>query len=171
MNYLIAVLKKRIQAEDAYSALARAKLPIHQVEILGDGFKNADDFGLINPNQQALKQAKKLMTWLIPFGFGAGYLFNLLTQITIVSWGNDFVNYLIGGLFGAGAGALGALIVGVIIGWTVASGDAIAYRNRLNAGKYLIIVKGSDEIINQATKVLCQFELENIQGYRKPALG
>ncbi|PLZ97639.1 hypothetical protein CI594_12515, partial [Fischerella thermalis CCMEE 5196] len=41
------------------------------------------------------------------------------------------------------------------------------YRNRLNEGKYLIVVQGSDSIHRQATRILRQFEPENIQGYKE----
>lgn len=47
----------------------------------------------------------------------------------------------------------------------VGSGDALAYRNRLNAGKYLVVVKGTEDLTRQATRVLRSFEPENIQGY------
>jgi hypothetical protein len=168
MNYLIAVLSERQQAEQAYSSLENEGLPMEQVTILGNGYQSADEFGLIDPNQQAGTQAKQLVTWLIPFGFVAGYLFNWLTGIEIFGWAGGFGNHLIGGLLGAASGALGAVVMGGAAGWTVGSGDALAYRNRLNAGKYLIVTKGSDELIQKATRILRQFEPENLQGYREP---
>jgi hypothetical protein len=48
---------------------------------------------------------------------------------------------------------------------TTGSGDALPYRNRLKEGKYLIVVKGSESLTKQATRILRQFEPENIQGY------
>ena len=60
---------------------------------------------------------------------------------------------------------MGAFIVGRLVGWTTASGDAIAYRNRLNLGKYLIIAEGTDELVRRATSILNRFQPENIQGY------
>ncbi|MDI9637576.1 hypothetical protein QM565_17735 [Geitlerinema splendidum] len=167
MNYLVAVLSDRIQAEQAYSALEQEGLPANQVDILGKGYKSADEYGLINPNKQAIKGATRLVYWLIPFGFAAGYLFNILTGITIIP-GGGFLNPIIGGFLGAASGALGAFVVGGRVGLTVGSGDALPYRNRLNAGKYLIIVKGSEELTRQATRILRQFEPENLQGYSEP---
>ncbi len=168
MNYLVAVLPDRIKAEEAYSALEKEGLPTHQVDILGNGYKSADEYGLIDPNQQARKGATRLVYWLIPFGFAAGYAFNLLTGIEIIPAGG-VINPLIGGLLGAASGALGAFVSGGSTGLTVGSGDALPYRNRLNAGKYLIVVKGTEELTRQATRVLRQFEPENIQGYAKPS--
>lgn len=167
MNYLVAVLPDRNSAEEAYFALEKEGLPTAQVDILGRGYKSADQYGLIDPNKQAAKGAKRLVYWLIPFGFVAGYAFNWLTGIEILPIGS-FGNHLFGGLLGAASGALGAYIVGGGVGLTVGSGDALAYRNRLNAGKYLIVVKGTEELTRQATRILRQFEPENIQGYAEP---
>ena len=168
-NYLVAVLPDRIQAEAAYLALQQANLSIEQLDILGRGYKTADEFGLINPNDEAAKQMDQLANWVVPFGFAAGYLFNLLTGIEIISWLGEVGNHILGGLFGAAAGAFGAFTTGALSGWTVGSGDAIAYRNRLNAGKYLIIAKGTEVFVEEATQLLRQYGPENLQGYVEPA--
>lgn len=169
MNYLIAVLSDRIQAEAAYSALEQAELPAGQISILGRGYQTADEFGLIDPNQEAATRSRRLAYRLIPFGFVAGYVFNLLTGIEILSWASGITNHIVGGILGAASGALGALFVGGAVGWTVGSGDALPYRNRLNAGKYLVVVEGNDALVQRATQVLRQFEPENLQGYVVPA--
>ena len=168
MNYLVAVLSDRLKAEAAYSALQNDRVPMEQVSILGQGYKSADEFGLIDPNQQAAKRSKQLAYWLIPFGFAAGYMFNVLSGIEIFSTLGAIGNHLLGGVLGAASGALGALVVGGAVGWTVGSGDALPYRNRLNAGKYLIVVRGNEILVNQATQVLRQFEPETLQGYVEP---
>ncbi|GAB4227110.1 MAG: hypothetical protein Kow00121_55680 [Elainellaceae cyanobacterium] len=168
MSYLIAVLSNRIQTEDAYRTLLKDGIQTDHVTILGNGYQSADEFGFIEPNQQAAKQSRRLSYWVIPFGYLAGYAFNWLTGITIIEQIGAVGNHILGGVFGAGAAALGALLVGGAVGWTTGSGDALAYRNRLNAGKYLIVVKGPEEIIQQATRILRQFEPENLQGYTEP---
>jgi hypothetical protein len=164
MNYLVAVLPDRMQAEAAYSALEQEGLPDNQVDILGNGYKSADEYGLIDPNQQ-LRAGQIRFNWLIPFGFAAGYVFNLLTGIMLFPAIGSLGNHLVGGLLGAVAGGLGAYFVGGGAGLAVGSGDALPYRNRLDAGKYLIVVKGTEDLTRQATRVLRQFEPENIQGY------
>lgn len=60
MNYLVAVLPDRIQAEKAYSTLEKEGLPTNQIDILGKGYKSADEYGFIEPNQQAKKGATHL---------------------------------------------------------------------------------------------------------------
>lgn len=167
MEYLIAVLSNRIQAEEAYSSLEKEGLQMDKITILGKGYQSADEFGLIEPNKQAGKQVKQLIYWLIPFGFVAGYAFNVLTGIEIFTLGPTG-SHIIGGVLGATSGALGALLTGGAVGLTSGSGDALAYRNRLNDGKYLIVVKGTEDLTRKATRVLRQFEPENIQGYTEP---
>lgn len=165
MNYLIAVLADRIAAEAAYIALEQDGIPIDKVTILGKGYKTADEFGLIDPNEQAKKQSRLMAFWLVPFGFFGGLTFNLITGLNTFPWAGEVGNAVIGGLLGAGSGAMGAVVVGGGVGLLVGSGDALPYRNRLNAGKYLIVVQGTEAITRQATRVLRQFEPENIQGY------
>ena len=165
MNYLVAVLSDRIQAEAAYSALEKEGLPLDKVTILGRGYKSADEFGLIDPNEQAIKQVKLMATWLIPFGFVAGVGFSLSTNLNTFAWAGEIGNHVIGGILGAGSGLLGSIFAGGGTGLVFGGGDALPYRNRLNAGKYLVVVKGSETLIRQATSILRQFEPENIQGY------
>ena len=169
MNYLVAVLADRIQAEAAYLALEKEGVPIDKVSILGKGYKSADEFGLIDPNEQAKKQSQLMSYWLVPFGFVAGVTFNLLTDLNTFPWAGELGNRLIGGLLGAGAGAMGSLFAGGGIGLVLGSGDALPYRNRLNAGKYLVVVQGSESVTRQATRILRSFEPENLQGYREEA--
>ncbi|UZQ53838.1 hypothetical protein OOK60_15280 [Trichothermofontia sichuanensis B231] len=165
MNYLVAVLRDRIQAEEAYSALEAADLPMQQISIIGRGYKSADEFGLLDPAEQAQKQAKLMAVWLIPFGFAAGVTFSLITHLDTFAWAGDLGNHLVGGLLGALAGAMGSVFVGGGAGLALGSGDALPYRNRLKAGRYLIVVKGTPTLTEKATRILRQFEPENLQGY------
>lgn len=165
MNYLVTVLPDRIQAEAAYLALEKEGVPIEQVTILGKGYKSADEFGLVDPKEQAVKQARLMAVWLVPFGFAAGVAFNILTGLDTFAWAGKIGNHLIGGLLGAGAAAMGSLFAGGGTGLVFGGGDALPYRNRLNAGKYLIVVKGPESLTRQATRILRQFEPEDIQGY------
>jgi hypothetical protein len=63
---------------------------------------------------------------------------------------------------------MGSVIVGGGVGLLVGGRDALPYRNRLKAGKYLIVVTGSESSTRQATRILRQFEPESLQGYQSP---
>ncbi|MBH8560768.1 hypothetical protein I8748_00885 [Nostoc sp. CENA67] len=162
MNYLVAVLQDRIQAEAAYLALEKEGI---QSTILGKGYKSADEFGLIDPREQAKKQARLMAFWLIPFGFFAGFTFSVITGLDTFAWAGEIGNHIIGGLLGAVSGGMGSVFVGGGVGLVVGSGDALPYRNRLEVGKYIVVVQGSETLTRQATRILRQFEPENIQGY------
>jgi hypothetical protein len=167
MNYLVAVVPDRITAEAAYTALESAGIPMESTNIVGKGYKSADEIGFIDPLQQARHGFNHEVSWLVPFGFVAGYIFNVLTGIQLLEIG-AFGNHILGGILGAASGALGAYLVGGGIGLTIGSGDALPYRNRLKAGKYLIVVRGQEDLTRQATPILQQFNPENIQGYAEP---
>jgi hypothetical protein len=164
MNYLVAVLADRIQAESAYLALEQESI---KGTILGKGYKTADEFGLIDPKEVAIKQARFMAFWLIPFGFFAGATFSLITGLNTFAWAGEVGNHIVGGLLGAASGALGSVFVGGGVSLISGSGDALPYRNRLSEGKYLIVVQGSESVTREATRILRQFEPENIQGYKE----
>jgi hypothetical protein len=165
MNYLVAVLADRIQAEAASIALEKGGIPQSQISILGRGYKSADEFGFIDPLQQAKNRAKLMAIWLVPFGFAGGYLFNLITGLDTFDFAGEPGNHILGGIAGAIGGAMGSVFVGGGVGLSSGSGDALPYRNRLNAGKYIIIVQGSEILKNKAAAILRPFNPENIQGY------
>ena len=162
MNYLVAVLRDRIQAEAAYLALERENI---KSSILGRGYKTADEFGLIDPNEEAKKQVRLMAVWLVPFGFFAGFTFSFITGLETFAWAGQIGNHIIGGLLGAVSGALGSVVSGGGVGLIIGGGDALPYRNRLDAGKYLIVVQDSENVTRQATRILRQFDPENLQGY------
>ena len=165
MNYVIAVLANRLEAEEAYTALEKSGIPLAQIAILGRGYKTADEFGLIDPVQQAKKRARFMAYWLIPFGFAGGYLFNLITGLDTLDWAGEPGNHIVGGFLGAIGGAMGSVFVGGGVGFATSSGSALPYRNRLDAGQYLVVAKGSKSLLDRATTILRKFALESIQGY------
>ncbi len=166
MNYLVAVVSDRIQAETAYSKLEESNFPLDNVAILGRGFQSADEYGLIDPNEEAQKQMRRMATWLVPFGFIAGFLFNTITALNTFPWAGPVGNQIIGGFLGAASGAMGSFFVGGGVGIAFGSGDALPYRNRLNAGKYLVVVRGSESLVNRAARIIQPLRPENIQGYQ-----
>ena len=160
MNYLIAVYPNKVEALSARTALEKS-LPGEQISILGEGFKTTDEYGLIKPEQQAKNNVQSFAYWLVPMGFACGYAFNLLANIEIIPV-NGVINQVLGGLLGAAFSLLFAFAVGSSVKSTVVNEDAWLYRDRLNAGKYLIVFHGTDELVNIATSTLHYFDVENI---------
>jgi len=165
MNYLVAIMSDRIKAEEAYTALESAKITMNKVAILGAGYKSADEFGLVDPKEEAWKQIKRLAFWTIPFGFASGFAFNAITGLDTFPWAGVLGNQILGGFLGAGAGAMGGFFIGGGVGIGLGSGDALTYRNRLSAGKYIVVVKGSEGLIAQSSRIIRPFRPEDMQGY------
>lgn len=165
MNYLVAVLADRIQAEAAYSALEKEGLPMDAVSILGKGYKSAEEYGFLDSKKPARQQMRLMAFWLVPFGFVAGFAFNAATQFNLFPWAGTVGNQLFGALFGGIAGAMGSFFVGGGTGLIFGGDDDLPYRNRLKVGKYLIVVRGAANLTNQATRILKAFQPETMQGY------
>lgn len=165
MNYLIAVLCDRLKAEAAYTALEKANIPKSQIAIVGKGYRTVDEMGLSDPAQNARKRAILMAVWLVPFGFAAGFTFNYITGLDTFDWAGEPGNHILGGVLGAIGGAMGSIIVGGGADLTANNDKGLPYRNLLDAGKYLIVVKGSEPLKQQASQILSQFEPEMIQNY------
>ena len=169
MNYLIAVLPDRIRAEEAYTALEKAGIPLSKITIGGKGYKTAEELGLFDPKLQARKQARFMAYWLIPFGFIGGYLFNLITGLDNLDWAGDPGNHIVGGILGAIGGAMGSVFVGGGVGWaTSTADDTVVYRDYLAANKYLLLIENLGGFGDRAIPILRQQAIETIQNYDAP---
>ncbi|MCC0179164.1 hypothetical protein I4641_19550 [Waterburya agarophytonicola K14] len=166
MNYLIAVLPDRIQAEEAYTALEKGGIPLNKIAIAGRGYKTADELGLFEPMKQAKKRATFMAYWLIPFGFFGGYVFNLITGLHNLDWAGEPGNHIVGGILGAIAGAMGSVFIGGGVGWAMTTGsDTVPYRDYLAANKYLVLVEDIAGIGDRAVEILRKQAPEILQSY------
>ncbi|AXY68044.1 hypothetical protein D3A95_07810 [Thermosynechococcus sichuanensis E542] len=164
-NYLVATLGDRLQAEAVYTQLEKDGFPMEKVALLGRGYKQWAELGLIDPFQVARQQMQRMLIWLVPFGFFAGFTFNQATQIDILPMLDRLNNSILGGIFGAIAGALGSLTVGGGLQVVITGKSGIPFEKRLQRGKYLILIQGSDSEIRRAERLLKVQPLENLQSY------
>ena len=166
MNYLIAVLPDRFKAEEAYTALEKAGIPLNRMAIAGRGYKTADEVGLYDAKQQARKKAKFMSYWLVPFGFIGGYVFNMITGLHNLDWAGDPGNHIVGGFLGAVGGAMGSVFIGGGAGWaTSTAGDTVDYRDYLDANKYLVLVDNIGGFGDRAIPILRNLSVDAIQNY------
>ena len=166
MNYLIAVLPDRFQAEEAYTALEQGGIPLTKIAIAGKGYKTADELGLIAPIKQAKKNAIFMAYWLVPFGFFGGYIFDLITGLDTFNWAGEPGNHIVGGILGAIGGAMGSVFVGGGVGWAInTGGDTIPYREYLDADKYLVLVENLGGLGDRAVPILRKLSPETLQIY------
>jgi hypothetical protein len=162
--YLVATFNNKEQANVAYKQLQTADLPLMQVELVGAGYKSLQDLNLTDPNQVAWRQAMRMLWWLIPFGFIAGFSFNDITGLTILKQGPSALNHIVGGLLGAGSAAMG--------GFTFGGGAQVLLdrektplAKRLKSGKYLLVAQGTELLIRQANKALQGSPSDSLQFY------
>ncbi len=167
-NHLVATFLDRMQVEAAYTALETGGLPMPQVKILGRGYQQLEEIGLFDPNLASRQRVFRMVLWLVPFGFFAGFTFNQVTQLTILPGFSDLANSVIGGLMGAIAGGLGSLTVGDGPKLLLRGQETLPYRDRLQAGKYLLVVSGSETLIRKANNLVRSLDCESLQIYEAP---
>lgn len=155
MNYLVATFPERFTAEAAYTRLEMADYPQERVSVYGGGYKTIDQLqALYDPFLGAQREMQRMLVWLVPFGFFAGFTFNQVTQIQILTGLTALDNSIIGGIFGAIAGGLGSLTVGGGLKVVLSGKSGTPLSARLRQGNYLIVVTGNESQIRQAERLL-----------------
>jgi hypothetical protein len=167
-NYLVVTFSDRIQAEAAYTDLEAKNFPLAHVKIVGLGYRSLAEANLFDPSQAARQQMLMMMFWLVPFGFFAGFTFNQVTGITILEWLSPLGNSVVGGLMGGVAGAMGSITVGGGMQLLLAGKERTTYKQRLRAGKYLLVIVGSETLVREANQILRSLPSEVWQMYEAP---
>ncbi|MEN9216476.1 MAG: hypothetical protein Q6K90_04025 [Gloeomargarita sp. HHBFW_bins_162] len=153
MQYLVALLADRVQAEAAYSALEAAGLPLEAVALVGRGYRDVQDY----PLPQGGWRPNFFTYWLVPFGFVSGVGFSVLTGLdTFTAWAGEWGNHLLGGLLGAMAGGMGSLVVGGGLGQLAQLGLP-NYAQAVAQGKYVLVVQGTG-LVNRAKGIILRYQ-------------
>jgi hypothetical protein len=162
--YLVATYCDRPQADAAYAQLQKADLALAQVNLVGPGYKTLQDIKVYDPNQVAWRQSTRMLFWLVPFGFLAGFGFNDITGLTIWAQGSALLNHCLGGILGAASAAMG--------GFTFGGAAQIHFdrekaplAKRLKSGKYLLVAQGTELLLRQANRALQNLPSEDLQFY------
>jgi hypothetical protein len=162
--YLVATFNNREQASSAYEQLQTADLPLSHLDLVGSGYKTLQDIKLVDPNQVAWRQATRMLWWLVPFGFFAGFSFNDITKLEIIQQGPSLVNHMLGGLLGAVSAAMGGFTFGGGV-QVLIDREKTPLTKRLKAGKYLVVAQGTDLLIRRASKALQGLPSDSLQFY------
>lgn len=162
MAYLVAVLSDKSQAEAAYSALEREGLTSDRINILGKEFNDNDRFGIIDPIETVREEATQKLYLMVPIGFilaaGLTWATGMIFTDRLAAMGN----YLLAGFFGALAGGIAAYLKSTSAG-SIDADKTLPLRNRLDAGKYLVVIKDADGSDDRFTNLLNQFQPETIE--------
>jgi|YNPBryBLVA2012_1023415.scaffolds.fasta_scaffold00851_20 hypothetical protein len=157
MQYLVALLPDRLQAEAVYSALEEAGLPLEAVALVGRGYRDVADY----PLPQGGWRPNFFTYWLVPFGFVSGVGFSILTGLeTFTSWAGVWGNHLLGGLLGAVAGGMGSVVVGGGLG-QLAQWGLPNYVQAVKQGKYVLVVQGAG-LVNRAKGIVLRFQPQSL---------
>jgi hypothetical protein len=168
-NYLVFTLADRIKAETAYTTLEQAKFPLAQAQMLGAGYKTLASYPIYDPSLGTWQQVRRMATWLLPFGFLAGFGFNQITELTILPQLPPLLNGLIGGIMGGVSGLMGGFAAGG--GFKLLNAEERqTFQDRLNQGKYLLVVTGDEVMIQRAITLLRPQRAERVQVFEAEAL-
>ncbi len=160
MKYFITVFGDRLEAEEAYTALEKVGMSMNQIFIVGKGYKTLTELGFIEPSKKRRKNAIAMAVWLVPFGFFGGFTFDAITDLNTFAWAGTPLNHIIGGFLGAIGGAMGSFFVGGGFGLPGDDDESSPLYNRLDVGKYLVMIKGTDSEIKQANLILRRYNPE-----------
>ena len=161
---LVLTFGDRTQAKTAYEKLKASELALAHIDLLGTGYKTLQDINIKDPNQVAWDQAIRMLYWVIPFGFVAGFGFNDITHLTILKQVSPLVNHLIGGIFGMVASAMGGFTFGGG-GQFLIDREKMPFKKRLKSGKYLLVAQGNDLLVRQASRELQGLPCDSFQFY------
>jgi hypothetical protein len=162
--YLVLTFGDRTQADVAYKKLQASELALAQIELIGAGYKTLQDANIPDPNQVAWQQAIRMLFWVVPFGFVAGFGFNDITHLTILGQGSPFLNHCLGGFFGAVASAMGGFTFGGGAQFAL-DREKMPFAKRLKMGKYLLVAQGTELLVRQASRALQGLPSESLQFY------
>jgi hypothetical protein len=164
LQYLVLTFSDRPQAEAAYEKLKASELALAHIDLVGTGFKSLQDIKIKDPNQVAWQQATRMLYWVVPFGFVAGFSFNDITHLSILGQASPLVNHVIGGLFGMVASAMGGFTFGGGAQFFI-DREKMPFNKRLQSGKYLLVAQGTDLLVRQASRVLQGVPSDSFQFY------
>ncbi len=166
--YLIATYPNAAQAEAAYQGLQTAdELGEPELHLIHPGDDSLQQLSIFDPNQIAWTQSLRMLIWVIPFGFLAGFSFNSITQYSLWHLGNPLLDHLLGGILGGISGAMGGFTFGGGLQF-IFDKEKMLLRNRLKKGRSLVVAKGSDLLMRQAARLLQRTAAESTQVYEGP---
>ena len=109
---------------------------------VGAGETSMDAVELLNPALARQRRQRSMVRWLMPFGFFAGTMFSLITNLDTFAFAGPVGEPLIGGLLGMGSGWMGSFAAAASV--TSEADDRIrSLRNRIEEGNWLLLLEAA----------------------------
>ena len=154
-NAIIATYDTHEQAEEAVMELDRSGFAMKQLSIVGKGYHSEEHpVGFYTLGDRMKSWGGLGLFWGALWGMLMGAAFFWVPGIGPLGVAGPFVHILVGGAEGAavvgGVSVLGAALVNL----GVPKDRAIKYESSLRADKYLLIVHGSADEVEQARQII-----------------
>jgi len=157
----IACYRNHVDAEAAVRSLIAGGVPMKEISIIGRNFETFEDVqGFYKASDAALSGATT-GAWVGGF-FGLMWAAMGFFVLPVVG-----PLLVLGPLAGLVAGAAGGAGIGALVSALVAAGvpkdQAIKYQSRLQAGEFLILVRGTADDIARSSEILDSTEQTGLQ--------
>lgn len=159
----VKVFPSHVEAEAAVLELQKAGFDMQKISIIGKDYQTTEHIrGFLTWKDTAKAGAGEAGYW----GSFFGGLFGILTGVGLlfipgvgpVIVAGHVAGVLAGWLEGMVVGGVGAAVAGGLVGALVGLGipkeQALKYETEIKAGKFMVIVSGTDEEIERAQQIL-----------------
>lgn len=106
---------------------------------IGEGETAMESIELLNPAMARQRRQRGMVRWLMPFGFFAGLMFSLITNLDTFAFAGSYGEPLIGGLLGMGSGWMGSYAAAASVS-SEADDRIRSLRNRIEEGNWLLLL-------------------------------
>lgn len=161
---LLAVYPDHCSAEEAVKLLEKEGMQMNQLSIVGQDFKTIEKpIGFVTTGSAACDGAK-VGAWTGGFfGILAGAAFLIVPGLGPLVIVGPLAATLLGGVEGAVAGSAVGALAGAIVSLGFSKNQAIRYESEIRAGKFLVTLKGDDEQVCKAKKLLSEGSAETTE--------
>lgn len=135
---VLADREKLLQLRERLAALE----PAPRLLTVGSGETPMDTVEQLNPAITRRRRQQAMVRWLLPFGFFAGMMFSLITDLHTFSFAGPYGEPLIGGLLGMGSGWMGSYAAAASVS-SEADDRIRSLRNRIEEGNWLLLVESA----------------------------
>jgi hypothetical protein len=163
LHQVVNIFPTHVEAEAAVLELQKAGFDMNKISIIGQDYQTTEHVrGFMTWKDTAKVGAGEAGYWGTFFGgvfgilSGVGLLF--IPGVGPVIVAGHVVGVLAGWIEGMIVGGVGAAVagglVGALIGLGIPKEKALKYETEIKAGKFMVIVSGIDEEVNQAQQIL-----------------